>query len=98
MFQAPLKRTMRRRATGSRADGWDTVGASGGRPTPYIGLTQYFDARQNVGHPAGARKLRGVTDTRVSDLEDALLRVAELSRDRPAVLKVICGVLYDDPA
>jgi hypothetical protein len=39
-----------------------------------------------------------VGDTeRISDLEGALVRVAGLCSDRPAVMEIISGILFDDP-
>jgi hypothetical protein len=62
----------------------------------YIGMTQYFDGRPDV-HPTGGYAVSGVVHTRVIDLENALVRVADLCGDRPAVLEVIYDVLCDDP-
>jgi hypothetical protein len=65
---------------------------------PYIGVAQHTHRRHEVPHPAGLYTVDGRAHERVAELEAALLRVAELSGDRPTVMEIICGVLVDDQA
>lgn len=68
MFGAPLKK-MRRGAARSRPDVCDASAAGNGRPMRYIGMTQYFDGRQDV-HPAVGFAVSGDTHPRVTSLPE----------------------------
>ena len=48
-------------------------------------------------HPAGALGLRPEREAeRISELEGALVRVAGLCSDRPAVMEIISRILFED--
>jgi hypothetical protein len=65
---------------------------------PLTDPTSSRDSPLEVLHPAGALQIRGPIPEgeRIVDLEGALIRVAEICRDRPDVLKIVAGVLFDD--
>jgi hypothetical protein len=63
---------------------------------PLTDPTSSSDSPLDLLHPAGALRIPIPEGERIVDLEGALIRVAEICRDRPDVLKIVAGVLFDD--
>jgi len=63
----------------------------------YVAVSPHPAGARDGGHLAGTLRLAPPDRERIVDLEGALIRVAGLCSDRPAVMAIIRGVLFDNP-